>query len=155
MNKTIKLITQIGIFVLVAVALLFTIWTSIDAVLIDAYITLGIAVTIALVVPIIRIIIRIIRQIIFERSFKLLVKILVGGTAIVVLWFVSSMFASNDFTELQLEKMEITKSTSILVGTVLNLTFIVGSIAVSAVGFLAARSNAPIMRFFGKLFRKI
>ena len=149
MDKKIILIAKIVTFVLVGIALIFTILMFIKSsmfqtatpqamespilgnYLVIAYVTFGIAVVTALVFPIIHMI----------SNPKGAVKALLGVAAIVVLGLISYLFASNEFTAIQLEKLRITESASIWVGAGLNLTFIVGIATVLAAIFLAIRGN--------------
>ena len=131
MDKIIIKITKIGILALGAVALLFTILMNIDAILMVAYITFGIAVVIALIFPLIH----------MASNPKGAVKALLGVAAIAVLGLISYLLASNNFTAQQLEKLHITESASVWVGAGMNLTFIVGIVAVLAAIFLAIKGS--------------
>ena len=149
MDKKIILIAKIVAFVLVGIALILTILmffksSELQTVtpqamaspilgnyLIVAYITLGIAVITALIFPIVHMI----------SNPKGAVKALLGVAAIVVLGLISYLFSSNDFTAMQLEKLQVTESISIWVGAGLNLTYIVGIATVVAAIFLAVRGS--------------
>jgi hypothetical protein len=142
MNKKEKTILRIAVFALMAVAVVFQILMIIfppqgqDSPILGgyltlAYISLGIAVVTALIFPIIHMI----------SNPKGAVKGLLGVAAIVVLALISYLFASNDFTAQQLEKLHVTEGTSVLVGAGLNLTFIVGIATVLAAIFLAVRGS--------------
>ena len=139
MDKKIILIAKIVAFALVAVALIFLILLMVsptsDSIignyLVIAYVTFGIAVVTALVFPIIHMI----------SNPKGAVKALLGVAAILVLGLISYLFASNEFTAIQLEKLQVTESASIWVGAGLNLTFIVGIATILAAIFLAIRGN--------------
>jgi 4-amino-4-deoxy-L-arabinose transferase-like glycosyltransferase len=131
MDKTIKLITKIGVVALVVVAIIFTVWMKLDISLTVAYITLGIAVFVALIFPLVRIIV----------NPKQLIKVLLGAVAIGAVVLISRLIASNDFTAQQLEKLHVTESTSVWVGAMLNLTFIVGIVAILAAIFLAVKGS--------------
>jgi len=69
------------------------------------------------------------------------VKAFLGVVAILVLGLISYLFATNEFTAIQLEKLQITESASIWVGAGLNLTFIVGIVTILAAIFLAIRGS--------------
>ncbi|MCL2042026.1 MAG: hypothetical protein FWG84_08335 [Bacteroidales bacterium] len=139
MDKKIILIAKIVAFALVAVALIFLILLLVnptsDAVignyLTVAYITFGIAVVTALIFPIVHMI----------SNPKGAVKAFLGVVAILVLGLISYLFATNEFTAIQLEKLQITESASIWVGAGLNLTFIVGIVTILAAIFLAIRGS--------------
>jgi len=96
------------------------------------YITFGIAILSALLFPVIRMV----------AKPKQLLKGLVGIVGIFALGFIAYLFASNDLTPQQLEKLQATASDSILVGAGMNLTYIMGVFAILAVGFLIFRGNS-------------
>jgi hypothetical protein len=131
MDKTIIKITKIGLLALGAIALLFTVLMNIDAILVVAYITLGIALFIALLFPVIHMV----------SNPKGASKAFLGVAVIVVLGLISYLFASNDYSAIKKEKMHITESASVWVGAGLNLTFIVGIITALAAIFLAIKGS--------------
>jgi len=139
MDKKIILVAKVVAFALVAIALIFLVSLMVsptsDAIignyLMVAYITFGIAVITALVFPVVHMV----------SNPKGAVKALLGVVAILVLGLISYLFASNEFTAIQLEKFQITESASIWVGAGLNLTFIVGIVTILAAIFLAIRGS--------------
>jgi hypothetical protein len=149
MDKTIIKIAKIGAFVIGAIALVFWLLLMIKSsmfktatpeamsspilgnYLVVAYISLGIAVVVALIFPLIHMV----------SNPKGATKALLGVAAIVVLGLISYLFASNNFTAQQLEKLKITEGTSVFVGAGLNLAFIVGIATILAAIFLAIRGS--------------
>ena len=96
------------------------------------YITFGIAILSALLFPVIRMV----------AKPKQLLGGLAGIIGIIALGFIAYLFASNDLTPQQLEKLRATEADSILVGAGLNLTYIMGVFAILAAAFLIFRGNS-------------
>jgi hypothetical protein len=149
MDKKILLITKIVVFSLVAIALVFqilmiaynSIFQSPTAEALDssilggylnvAYIALAIAIIVALIFPVIQMI----------SSPKNAIKALIGVGVIVVLGLISYLFASNDFSPQQLDKLQITVSTSIWVSAGINLAAMIGGLAIVAVIVLTIKGS--------------
>jgi small-conductance mechanosensitive channel len=149
MDKTIIKITKISAFILGAVSLVFWILLIInrsnlqaptpEAVsspllgnyLVIAYVSLAIAVVVAVIFPVIH----------MASNPKQAVKGFLGFAAIVVLGLISYLLSSNEFTALQLERLKVSESISVLVGTGLILTYIVGVVTILAAVFLAIKGS--------------
>jgi hypothetical protein len=136
MNKRVKSITTmvtlalIGLIVLVfVICIIFK--DMIDGGLIASYITLGISVFVALIFPIIH----------MASNPKGAIKGFLGFAAIVVLGLISYLLSSNELTALQLERLKVSDTISVLVGSGLILTYIVGVATVIAAIFLAIRGS--------------
>jgi len=149
-DKKILLISKIAIYVLAGVTLtfLFILFfnsnqyqsptpealksSMLENCFLMTYITFGIAILSALIFPVIRMV----------AKPKQLLKGLAGIVGIFALGFIAYLFASNDLTPQQLEKLQATASDSILVGAGMNLTYMMGVFAILAVGFLIFRGNS-------------
>ncbi|NOR86779.1 MAG: hypothetical protein GQ527_04160 [Bacteroidales bacterium] len=88
-----------------------------------AYAAFGISLVLALIFPIIQ----------MAANPKGAIRTFAGLAIAVVLWFIASAFAGNDFTALQLEEMEVTAETSALVGTGLIYTYFIFGLAVLSI----------------------
>lgn len=88
-----------------------------------AYIAFGISVLIALLFPVIQI---------FSNP-KGAVRTLIIVAVAVVLWFVAKAFATNQFSPSELESMEITAETSVMVGAGLIYTYFIFGLAILAI----------------------
>jgi hypothetical protein len=149
MNKKIILITKIVVYLLVALVLVLQLIMfsqssqfatptpeAINSPLMGNtflifLIIFGIAMLTAFIFPAIR----------MASNPKQAIKGLLGVVAIVALAGISYLFASNDLSAQQLEKLQITESTAVLVGAGMNLTWIVGICAIGAALFLALRGS--------------
>ncbi len=149
MDKKIKLITKIVVGALVAIALVFQILMIIKSSMFAtitpeaiespvlggylnmAYVTFGIALVIALIFPIIHM---------FSNP-KSALKGLVGVGIIVVLGLISYLLSSNELTQQQLDKLNVTENISVWVGAGINLSFIIGIVAILSAIFLAIKGS--------------
>ena len=88
-----------------------------------AYIAFGISLVLAILFPIIQMI----------SNPKAAVRSLIGIGIVIVLWFVASAFAGNEFTPEEMETMKTTAETSTLVGTALIFTYFTFALAILSI----------------------
>jgi hypothetical protein len=149
MDKKIIKITRISAFVLGAVSVIFWILLMINRnkfqtptpealsssllgnYLVIACVSLAITLVVAMILPIFHMV----------SNPKGAVKGFLGLAAIVVLGSISYLISSNEFTTLQLEKLKVSESISVLVGAGLILAYIVGAVTILAAIFLAIRGT--------------
>jgi len=95
-----------------------------------AYIAFGLSALFAILFPIIQIV----------ANPKDAIRSLIVVAFLVALWFVSYAISDNSFTPLQLEKMETSAETSILVGAGLIYTYFIFGLAIVAVIYASISS---------------
>lgn len=95
-----------------------------------AYIAFGISLLLAIIFPVIQ----------MAGNPKGAIRTFIGIGIAVVLWFIASAFSGNQFTADQLELMEVTANTSVLVGTGLIYTYFIFGVAVLAIIYASVSS---------------